>query len=170
MWQLAFDITDGLRAADISSPQRVPFRPCVFTAVWNCSVNLMLHDGNCEKRSNFQGWSLFSFSQNIPSKKKKKKTRGGHNVIYFMSPLGELDAQLQLWDTLSCNGKRFLLVASQGHHLVSLWLWLASVNFSFVVSVVWRKRKVHKSHRRVTNRCLTLARPVVCISHFVLWI
>lgn len=112
----------------------------------------------------------FLFHKTSPPKKKKKKTRGGHNVIYFMSPLGELDAQLQLWDTLSCNGKRFLLVASQGHHLVSLWLWLASVNFSFVVSVVWRKRKVHKSHRRVTNRCLTLARPVVCISHFVLWI
>lgn len=84
-----------------------------------------------------------------------------------MGPLGGLDAQLQSWDTLSSNSKRVLLVATQGHHLV-VWLWLdtLSVNSSFVVSVVWRKKKVHKSHRQATNRSLALARSR-CVFHIL---
>lgn len=65
---------------------------CVFTPVWNCFINLTLHDGDFEKRVNAAASRVevyFIFT------KKPQKNKGGQNVIYFMGPLGELDAQLQ---------------------------------------------------------------------------
>lgn len=112
-------------------------------------------------------WSLFSLH---------KKTRGWEGSIYFMGPgRAGCSAVDMTWDTLSGNSKRVLLVATQGHRLVALWLWGASVNFSFVVRVVWRKVDKSQSQVTNTNRSLALARSQ-CVFHildftfFFMWV
>lgn len=81
-WQLTSDITDGLREADISSPQEnftllfvmaqrikvaLPFSQYVLTPVWNGFVNRMLPDVKRGAASRVKVYFRFT----------KQKTRGG---------------------------------------------------------------------------------------------
>lgn len=101
---------------------------------------------------------------NVYSLHKNKKEREGIKCyLFFTGPSGE--SWMLSRDTLSCNSKRVLLVATQGHHPVALRLACVIFFFSFfVVCVVWREKKVHKSYRQVTNRSPALTRSQ-CVFH-----